>query len=207
VNALDMSIMGPTYRAGAMREAAISQLHRLEDDHDVRSVAFEVLGPPRLSKLLYEAELLRRTARTLTAVAESDAGDLSTACAELIHEQPELRSSIISIGIPILLPDGRLLRGPVVKIPPMRGRASEPVEPARMDHWASSGWVDLRDSNMLRWQQRAREIIGELDAIPADDTSSRHHHNRDYWLLDEPLDIGRTVAWVFIREDDGERMK
>jgi hypothetical protein len=207
VSALDMSIMGPTYRAGAMREAAISQLHRLEHDHDVRSVAFEVLGPPRLSKLLYEAELLRRTVGALTAVSDSDPGELSAACTRLIQDQPELRSSIVSIGIPILLPDGRLLRGPVVKIPPMRGRASERIEPRKMEQWAGSGWVDLRESNMLRWQQRAREIIEEVEQIPAHDTSSRYHHNRDYWLLGEPLDIGRTVAWIFIREDNGERMK
>jgi len=207
VAALDSAIMGPTYRAGAMREAALERLHRLEEEHGLRSIAFEVLGPPRLSKLLFEAELLRRTVGPLTSLAEAEPAGLSTACRDLLEQDAELRSQILSIGIPILLPDGRLLRGPQIKIPPSRGREVEPVDPERIDHWADGGWVDLRESGMRTWVQRARSIVAEVSAQPEGDTSSRYHHDRTYWELDEPLDIGRTVAWVFIREDEGERMK
>jgi len=207
VSALDMSVMGPTYRAGAIREAALKRLRELEEEHGIRSVAFEVLGPPRLSKLLYEAELLRRTAITLREVAGKKPEVLVSGCLELIEKDPELCSNIISIGIPILLPDGRLLRGPTIKIPPARGRASEPVDDARIEQWANGGWVDLREENMAHWQQRARAIIEEVEAVPEGDTSSKYHHDRAYWALDQPLDIGKTVGWIFIREDEGERMK
>ncbi|MFC1499898.1 short-chain dehydrogenase [Candidatus Zixiibacteriota bacterium] len=207
VSALDMAVMGPTYRAGSLRESALDQLLGLEEEHDIRSVAFEVLGPPRLSKLLYEAELLRRSAGTLREITISTAIDLSAASLNLIEEDSELRSAIISIGIPILLPDGRLLRGPKVKIPPSRGFDVETVSSERMEQWASEGWVDLRVENMSRWQARASAIIDEVEAIPPGETSSRYHHDRTYWQLDEMLDIGKTVGWIFIREDEGERMK
>ncbi|MFC1530292.1 short-chain dehydrogenase [Gemmatimonadota bacterium] len=204
VNALDM---GPTYRAGSMRESALEQLQALEDEHGIRSVAFEVLGPPRLSKLLFEAELLRRSAGTLGSIVATGIETLSADCLALIEEDTGFRSEIISIGIPILLPDGRLLRGPTIKIPPPRGLKSEPVEPANVEQWASDGWVDLRTENMVRWQERARAIIEETESIPPEETSSRFHHDRNYWRLDQPLDIGKTVGWIFIREDEGERMK
>jgi hypothetical protein len=207
VTALDMSIMGPTYRAGAMRQAALDSLRRLEDEQGIRSVAFEVLGPPRLSKLLYEAELMRRAAGSLHDLAGATAGELSDAAGTIVEEDRGLRSSVLSIGIPILLPDGRLLRGPVIKIPPYRGSASEAVDPDRIDQWADSGWVDLREGNIHRWIGRAQAILSEVEALPAEDTSSRYHHDRSYWQPDEPIDIGKTVAWIFIREDKGERMK
>ncbi len=207
VAALDSAIMGPTYRAGAMRGAALGRLRRMEEEHGIRSIAFEVLGPPRLSKLLFEAELLRRTAGSLRAVAEGEPGSLAVACRTLVDEDTEIRSQMVSIGIPVLLPDGRLLRGPQIKIPPERGRAAEPVDPDRIDQWAYGGWVDLREQGMREWVERARSIIAEVGSQPEEDTSSRFHHDRPYWELDEELDIGRAVAWVFIREDEGERMK
>ncbi|MFO7769606.1 MAG: short-chain dehydrogenase [bacterium] len=207
VAALDSAIMGPTYRAGAMREAALARLRGLEEQHGIRSIAFEVLGPPRLSKLLFEAELLRRTAGTLRAVTEADPAALAAKCRSLVEEDRELRSQMVSVGIPILLPDGRLLRGPQIKIPPERGRVSEPVDPERIDQWADGGWVDLREEGMRAWIRRAQSILAEVEAQPEEDTSSRYHHDRSYWKLDEPLDIGQTVAWIFIREDEGERMK
>ncbi|MFC1733723.1 polysaccharide biosynthesis protein, partial [candidate division KSB1 bacterium] len=49
INALDNACMGPTYRAGSMRHHAIEKLQELEIEYGIDSVAFEILGPPRLS--------------------------------------------------------------------------------------------------------------------------------------------------------------
>ncbi|MFQ6613851.1 MAG: short-chain dehydrogenase, partial [Fidelibacterota bacterium] len=46
INALDNSIMGPTYRAGYIRHQALQEMQRLEAKHHTSSVAFEILGPP-----------------------------------------------------------------------------------------------------------------------------------------------------------------
>src|SRR5256885_1040109 len=49
VAALDAATAGPTYRAGVLRAHAIEQLRALERQTKSRSVAYEMLGPPRLT--------------------------------------------------------------------------------------------------------------------------------------------------------------
>jgi hypothetical protein len=208
LDGLDMACMGPTYRAGALRENALSRMSKLEADQQTRSVAFENLGPPRLSKLLYEAHLLKRLGTSLKGILEISPEDLSDRCAELIHEDDSLRSRIVSIGIPILLPDGkRLLRGPEVHIPRNTGHAEIPIREGDINEWADAGWVDLRVVNMKHWHQRAKDAIEEAGKIPTEDTSSRFHRDRTWWHTDTPLDEGRLVGWLFIEEDKGLRMK
>lgn len=208
LDGLDMACMGPTYRAGAMREQALSHMRALEDANGAHSVAFENLGPPRLSKLLYEAHLLKRLGSSLSGVLEFDAEQLSGRALELLREDTTLRSRILSIGIPILLPDGaRLLRGPEVHIPLARGDEEIQIGPGDLDEWAEAGWVDLRVKNMQRWRVRLQAAMAEASAIPAVDTSSRFHRNRGWWHVSEPLDEGRLVGWLFIEEDQGLRMK
>ncbi|NIR45790.1 MAG: short-chain dehydrogenase, partial [Gemmatimonadetes bacterium] len=70
VAALDGAAMGPTYRGGVLRELALRRMEELEARHGCRSVAFERLGPPRLTKLLYEAHVLERLYETLERAAE-----------------------------------------------------------------------------------------------------------------------------------------
>jgi hypothetical protein len=125
-----------------------------------------------------------------------------------IIEQPDVRSKIISIGIPILMCDGRrLLRGPNVEIPPPLGRVETPITPENIDVWAEAGWVDLRESNLAQWQSRAQTILAETSAIPQADSSSRYEHDRLYWSIDEPLNVGKLAAWIFVHEDKGLRVK
>lgn len=208
INALDNAVMGPTYRAGLMRNTVLARMKELVAQHQCDSVAFELLGPPRLSKLLYEAHLLRLTCGTLENVRNSRAEILAQKAQELIAANARLRAEIISIGIPILLQDGQsLLRGPEIKIPPFKGEDCLPVTPENLEHWAHEGWVDLRVKNMRLWQRRAEKINAEIQAIPEDDTSSQFDRDRRYWLEDELLDAGKIVGWIFSNEEKGLRMK
>src|SRR5688572_15946218 len=65
VAALDAATSGPTYRAGVLREVALDRMEALEREHGVEAVAYEMLGPPRLSKLLFESALLARLCSSL----------------------------------------------------------------------------------------------------------------------------------------------
>ena len=208
INALDNAVMGPTYRAGLMRHWALEKLRALEDEHGVCSVAFENLGPPRLSKLLFEAHLLRRDYGSMDRVRDSTPAEMSRRAAARVTSDPALRRDILSIGIPVLLPDGRLLRGPECKIPP-RTRDDETFEvtPDRVEAWAEAGWVDLREANMARWQERFTRIHAETDAIPARDTSSRFLRDRQFWGEEEKIQPGKIVGWIFATEEKGARMK
>jgi hypothetical protein len=208
INALDNAIMGPTYRAGYIRHQALQEMQRLEKEHNTCSVAFEILGPPRLSKLLHEAHLLQGICGNLKDLPNRDAEEIVQKLEERILRDQQIRAEIISIGIPILLPDGkRLIRGPEIKTPVYRGQESIPLNSDLVDEWAHSGWVDLRISNVRRWQARIQGILDYIHSLPPDDTSSQYHHGLRYWNEDQPFNIGKVAAWIFIQEDKGARIK
>lgn len=206
VSALDGATLGPSYRAGVMRHRALREMRRLEAAHDTDSIAFEMLGPPRLSKLLYEAYLLRVTTGSLQAVAEADPGRMSAACSARVLEDAGLRARILSIGLPIRLPDGRLLRGPEMKIPLYKEEAREALGRESVERWAEAGWVDLQVDNLERWRQRARRIVTEVVSQP-EDTSSAILEDRSYWRIEEPIQVGRVAAWILGVEEAGSRGK
>jgi NAD(P)-dependent dehydrogenase (short-subunit alcohol dehydrogenase family) len=208
INALDNAVMGPTYRAGMMRHWALEKLLALEKQHGVRSVAFENLGPPRLSKLLFEADLLRRCYRTMSAVAAAAPGDVSRALGEEVTRDPACAREIVSIGIPVLLPDGRLLRGPECKVPAsVAGEDEQEVTPERVEAWAFAGWVDLRERNLAVWRERFVRIAADMEAIPSQDTSSRFLRDRQFWGPEGLIQPGKVVGWIFSIEEQGARMK
>jgi rRNA-processing protein FCF1 len=187
--------MAPSYRAGFLRQSALARLHQLEEKHKVDSVAFEILGPPRLSKLLYEAHLLKRVGGTLGGALRLEASALSEECLRLITREAGLRQRILSIGIPILLPDGRrLLRGPSMK-------AQD----------AEHGWVDLRPENLARWQERLAAIRAEMQ-LALSDAEASSRIDRSYpaaveWREGDGFDEGEIAGWVFIHEERGRRGK
>ena len=208
VSALDASILGPTYRAGFMRAQAIEKMRKLAEDHNDPSIAYELLGPPRLSKLLYEAYLLKRVAGSIKGVLSTTPDDLSNGIAELLTSDTHLRSHIISIGIPILLPDGkRLLRGPMIKVPSDPRKSVFDVSSESIENWCYNGWVDLRIVNMQRWHDRLKAILEQAGESDGSDTSSNILRDMNFWHSDQPLDEGELVGWIFIHEDEGRRIK
>jgi len=208
INALDNAVMGPTYRAGLMRHWALEKLRTLEKEEGARSVAFENLGPPRLSKLLFEADLLAEAFSTMAKVRAASPRELSLRTVGLLQESPRRRSEIVSIGIPIVLPDGRLLRGPECKIPVVAAPTdTHEVTPEAFEDWVRAGWVDLREANMARWKERFVRIEAEVTAIPAADSSSRFLRDRQFWGEEGFIQPGKIVGWIFATEDKGARMK
>lgn len=194
IGALDGSVMGPTFRAGHLRDAALERLRQLGEQHG-ESVAFEILGPPRMSKLLYEAFMLKQVyANQMSRALQDKPEQMAAKLEELVTTDAKLRQKIISIGLPILLADGkRILRGPVLK--------SEDAE---------HGWVDLTPANMARWAKRLQGIIAMIAEESGGESSS--FYDRGYpslrkWVQDDRFEIGEMVAWVSINEDEGKRGK
>jgi hypothetical protein len=213
IAALDGAVMGPSYRAGALRHRAIEFARQLEHEHSVDSVAFEILGPPRLSKLLFEAYMLKRVFSTIQAVAESSPEALAEALVKLVTEDADLRSRAISIGIPILMTDG------VTLLCAERDRRdhrwewqSWDVTPAAINRWAETEWIDLRVGNMARWRTRMVNILSEAGSMPAPDFDSSSRWGRSMadpatWELQPKMNIGEVVGWIFTNEEQGQRMK
>ena len=213
VSALDASTMGPSYRAGYLRESALRMMTALEEETNTPSVAFEMLGPPRLAKLLFEAHLLKRIAKDFVGVLSQTPEELSQKAESILGEDGRLRSNIISIGIPILLADGKkLVRGKQIKIPARRweeaAAADHTVELSdeRRDLWARDGWVDIRPENMELWRARLENIRAEAEEH-GNGTGSETDRSPAYWNNFESLDEGRLAAWIFTFEEGGERIK
>jgi hypothetical protein len=216
IGALDASIITPSYRAGQLRYVAMKDLQRLQEADGRPSVALGELGPPELSKLLFEVSLIKDVCgdRLLSAVVDADgeaieAIDLANALARRIAVS-EVAQQAISIGIPILLPDGTtLLRGPQIKVPEVKGKKKiAPFGDAaqrarRLDRWARRGWIDLRPANMKLWQDRFRKMDAarqELARLGSAGVSRATY-------LPVGLKIGDVVAWIFNNEMGGYRVK
>ena len=199
IAALDSTTMGPTYRAGVLREVALERMTELEREHQVESVAYEMLGPPRLSKLLFEGAILGRLYRDLGSLASSDPEATAKQASELIDKDADLRARILSIGLPILRADGKLLRGAEVKVAPVNGQA--PNDPKLVDN----GWVDLRSQNWQKWRERASAMLEEVEGRPGPDQGSRF--DTEPGSRRRQLRPGRMAAWIFRKEDRGERVK
>lgn len=199
VAALDAATSGPTYRAGVLRGVALETMERLEREHAVESVAYEMLGPPRLSKLLFEAALLGRLYPTVEDAAELDHERAAADAEQLVRADTNLRTRMLSIGLPILMPDGRtLLRGATVKVAPDAGQA--PDDPRLVDN----GWVDLRPANWKRWRERLKAMASARRLDPGPAAGSRSDSAAQ---LSEAMRPGQLAAWVFRSEDHGERIK
>jgi NAD(P)-dependent dehydrogenase (short-subunit alcohol dehydrogenase family) len=199
VSALDSASMGPTYRGGVLRELALRRIEELERQTGSRSVAFEMLGPPRLSKLLFEAHILELLYETLGAAAKLDPERTARDAANLLAENSELRVGILSIGLPIVSPEGdRLFRGPELKVRPHEGAAVDEKLIAR-------GWVDLRPANWRLWRDRVQSYIKEVTEAPGPDEGSIA--DVDQASRSKKIRPGAAVAWIFKREDGGQRVK
>jgi len=175
VGALSAVVQDSTYRGGVMRNMALGQLDLLEQEHGEGSVAYEILGPPRLSKLLWEAQLIRQhggLSRLLAPVFAPgleldnrlELFDKAFAPAQVCEQiasglagDAQTRARMISIGLPICTPEMRLLFGPTVAL--MRAYPDTSLneimaDPQRRQFFLENGAVVVMPGNLERWKAR-----------------------------------------------------
>lgn len=196
IAAIDAAVMDPSYRAGILRAPVLAEMRKLEAATHSASVALGQLGPPELSKLLYEAHLLKIKYQTLANVLAADPADISHALeTHVLHHA--IRHTIVSIGSAILLSDGEtILRGPRLNIPEYRGEAELLVSAAAVDSWAKKGWVDLRIENIKLWQERFRHMSCSRQDFYREGSAAL---GRAVYLADH-IEIGQVVGWIFNNE-------
>ena len=199
VAALDASTAGPTYRAAMLRGYALDHLRALERRSKTRGVAYEMLGPPRLTKLLFESYLCSLLRPSVRALGNSRSQELASEAHALVERDRGLRSHILSVGIPILAPDGeRLYRGSMVVVP---GDGADPREAA------PRGWVDLRPPQFATWIKRAQEMVDQAERRGSRAAESGSDIDWTGLAADDPIEPARFATWVFRYEDRGERIK
>jgi hypothetical protein len=214
VSAVDSAVMVPSYKAGLVRQAALHDLLQAEVSRTadgtapLPSVALGRLGPPELSKLLFEAQLLKECYGTLpNALGDPlrTSLELSSRVASHLAGSP-VRTLAPSIGIPILLPDGEtLLRGPWINVPELAGHdTAAPVDgPERIDRWAAKGWIDLRPGNLEVWLGRLQRMVATRAELRDLGSAAANLHS----YLPTTFEIGEVVAWIFNNEMGGYRIK
>ena len=204
IAAIDSAIMTPSYRAGYLRGSAIEAMRRLEYETNSHSIATGELGPPKLTKLLYEAHLLKTKYRTLQAVVEQSSDEVSASLWRYLQRNHDLRNTIISIGIPILPPEGdRLIRGPRINVPEYAGQTKLPVTKAAIGEWAERGWLDLTPGNIRRWQERFQRMLRSAQSIHRQGSAAITMEA----YRSEEIRIGEVVGWIFNNEEEGHRIK
>jgi len=206
IAAIDGAVMDPSYRAGCLRTPVIDKLKLLEKKTESHSVALGQLGPPELSKLLYEAHLLKLQFGTLQQVLDHTQDEISDRLYKLLQRNKDLANLITSIGIPILRPDGKsIYRGPKVNIPEYRGDYKIPVDNEKIDIWAQKGWVDLRPKNFEIWRQRFEQMLHSASAFSNEGSAAITL--KTYLYPD--IRIGEVVGWIFNNDPNirGYRIK
>jgi hypothetical protein len=204
IAAIDGAIMGPTYRAGYLRHQALDDLDRLEEETQTPSVALGELGPPELSKLLWEAYLLKQVYGSLEAVLDCTQGELTESVMNYIKSHPNIQNLITSVGIPILFANGKTIsRGTFIRIPEVAGHNDVFINHGDIDRWADKGWVDLRQRNMARWQERFSIMLRAKLKLMGRGSAAV---DREAYLY-EDIRIGEVVGWIFNNEMRGYRLK
>ena len=206
--AIDGAITEPSYRAGVLRGHAVREMRRLESQKrgEVPSIALGDLGPPKLSKLLAEAHLIREASATgdideIRAIAPAE---MQRRVEAYLDANPVVTSTIVRIGTPILRQrDGKLTltRGPRISIPPVTaGHTVAELTPAAVDRHAKTGWVDLRLANFETWRDR-------LAAIKHRDVERYGSAALDVkGYPGEEFIPGDIVGWIFTNEEDEQGM-
>ena len=207
LSAMDGSVLNPSYKAGLIRAAALSDLEEVESQSGIPSVALGRLGPPELSKLLFEAYLFKYAFGSMTDASRLDRSpeEISNILKNSL-EKSGVAKTAPSIGIPVLMPDGiSMLRGPRINVPELVGHGT--TVPLGKDDdrnaWIAKGWIDLRASNMERWRERFAKMIKARAVLKNMGSASASIES----YLGNTFEIGEVVAWIFNNEMGGYRVK
>ena len=207
LSAIDGAITEPSYRAGVLRDQAISQMLELEraaSGDVLPSIAVGHLGPPKLSKLLIEAFLIREAAGTdkVDSILRLSAKELKSRVERYLDENPRIVSLIVTVGIP-LLHGKTLTRGPRINIPPTPPDGT-PVKLTKksIERYARTGWVDLRQENFEVWKERLQRLASSRPDIVAQGSAAFELQS----YSGENFVPGDVVGWLLTNEADEQGM-
>lgn len=213
IAAIDGAITEPSYRAGLLRHHAKREMDRIEamlrSDGDVLpSMAIGHLGPPRLSKLILEAFLMREAADTtsFSELLEIDPETMRQKVEAWVGENPRITSLMTTVGIPILResPEGQsITRGPRLNIPvPSPDGSPVPLDQTSIEKYASQGWVDLRPKNFEIWRERLQKLAEASPEIAESGSAAFELHS----YIEDEFRPGDIVGWVLSNEIDDSGM-
>lgn len=210
ISAIDGAITEPSYRAGVLRNQAVREMERLSrilqttDEDILPSIAVGHLGPPRLSKLLIEAYLIRAAAGSgdFSELLKHSPEDLQRRVEEYLQTHPRVVSLIVTIGIPLLRGSGderTLTRGPRLNLPVSDpAQAEVRLDGAALERYAFMGWVDLRLENFAAWRARIERVATAPPDLARRGSAA---FAVGAYMPDEFI-AGDIVGWLLTNESD-----
>ncbi len=181
--AFEKSVLQPSNKAQSKKGQAFAALKKVSQGR-AESPALGFLGPPRLSKLLFEGRLIKETFGSFRKFLEASASEgdslprkvsplrakggadsgsqysqsqIALTAEKEILSNGILRRFAITAGLPILLKSGTdIICGENYKVP--EKSESQKITQKNINNWARRGWIDLRPSNFKLWQKRLRNF-------------------------------------------------
>ncbi|HWC72814.1 MAG TPA: hypothetical protein VG454_02680, partial [Gemmatimonadales bacterium] len=118
----------------------------------------------------------------------------------LLQDDAALRQHIISVGLPIVAPDGKhIYRGSTIVVPPDGNGDPLSVAPR--------GWVDLRPDHFGVWINRAGAMVRDAGMRATGPQSSGSDVDWNAIEPDDAIEPSRFATWVFTVEEKGARIK
>jgi len=198
--AMDSACMGPSFNAAFERNFVLNKMKELDRTLTTTSVALGNLGP-RVTKHLWELEILRQLDGSLSKIINHSAKELAAAAEKLLlASNPLLRKQILSLRMPILLEKNRVLLGSSWHIPEEKNPANISEN---MELWAMKGWVDIRETRMRHWQNEIHKIFEffrRCQSLP-------HAQLQSNWRsidLNANFDVGEVLGLIYTL-NGGER--
>ena len=195
---LDYGMLEPTYAGRAMREKVLKEMTALNYKYGAVSVATGNLGPT-VSKQLFELHLIRRVVKTLTEAIHESPEHLHLRIEKEIQKDKNLLNSILALGLPVILTDRLVFTG-TYSLCPSKDEDNT-MTPENIEKWVSSGWVDLRVRNILRWQNILDEIKKDAHRLRDNEVVL----SRDPFAITEDFNIGEVLAYYYNLSAKGRR--
>ncbi|WP_229403254.1 hypothetical protein [Micromonospora okii] len=190
LTALDGAAMHSSYQAAHIRSSLLRRMRALEQETGCPSVVSGNLGPG-VATDLFELHVLVHAAGSLAAARHGDTDDLASRCASLVASDSYLRQQALSIGLGILLPDGRELHP--ISEHEARVTSADPV--VRSPSGGATGYADYRPANIGRWQRALQAIDRSSDPL-------RHA----FGVGDPEVEIGEILAFHYLLTGRARRL-
>lgn len=171
------------------RRELIDTMQQMVDSRGIPSPSLLNLGP-RVAKLLWELEIISRVCPMLRQAVELSSDELTARCQQLIKDSENHRQMVLSLNLPIITNDFIFLS------------SSEPVTLSDLEGRADKQCVDLRRSNISRWQEAFRRIINSIDSGEVPSFSNWQDVAPDY-----PIKPGELLGYWFTLSGGGKKVE
>jgi len=115
--------------------------------HEFPSIAYGNLGP-YVTKKLHELWLLLRVGENVANIINNKRKDYSNLISEFLDNDEQIRNYILSVGIPIVKPNGVNAYIPPNLIYPTKIKL--PLKKKQIDEFSKKAWIDLRLENIKK---------------------------------------------------------